>query len=62
LGELERRSAATQAARAQQELTLELPPEVEHPALAALQQLDPDTLSPRAALEAIYQLRKLCTR
>jgi DNA mismatch repair protein MutS len=60
LNELERRSAATQAARAQQELLLEMPTDVEHAAVTALKQLDPDTLSPRAALEAIYQLRKLC--
>jgi len=60
LAELERRSAATQAARAQQELMLELPVEAEHAAVTALQQLDPDTLSPRAALEALYQLKKLC--
>jgi DNA mismatch repair protein MutS len=60
LAELERRSAATQAARAQQELALELPAEMEHAAVAALKQLDPDALSPRAALEAIYQLKKLC--
>jgi DNA mismatch repair protein MutS len=60
LTELERRSAATQAARAQQELSLEMPEETEHGAVTALKQLDPDTLSPRAALEAIYQLKKLC--
>jgi DNA mismatch repair protein MutS len=35
-------------------------PEVpEHPALAALRDITPDDLSPKAALEAIYQLRKL---
>jgi DNA mismatch repair protein MutS len=60
LTDLERRSAATQAARAQQELSLELPSEAEHGAVTALRQLDPDTLSPRAALEALYQLKKLC--
>jgi len=60
LADLEKRSAAAQAARAQQELLLELPAETEHAAVTALRQLDPDTLSPRAALEAIYQLRKLC--
>jgi DNA mismatch repair protein MutS len=60
LADLEKRSAAALAARAQQELLLELPAEAEHVALTALKQLDPDTLSPKAALEAIYQLQKLC--
>jgi len=60
LADLEKRSAAAQAARAQQELLLELPAEAEHAALTALKQLDPDALSPKAALEAIYQLQKLC--
>jgi DNA mismatch repair protein MutS len=62
LAELERRSAATHAARAQQELLLELPEETEHAVVMALKQLDPDTLTPRAALEAIYQLKKLSVR
>lgn len=30
-----------------------------NPALEALQQLDPDTLSPRDALEALYRLKRL---
>jgi DNA mismatch repair protein MutS len=60
LADLEKRSAAAQAGRAQQELLLELPAEAEHAALTALKQLDPDALSPKAALEAIYQLQKLC--
>jgi DNA mismatch repair protein MutS len=60
LADLERRSAAAQAARAQQELSLEMPAEAEHAAVIALRQLDPDALSPRAALEALYQLKKLC--
>ena len=33
--------------------------ETEHPAVEALKQLDPDELSPKAALEFIYHLRKL---
>ena len=33
--------------------------EAEHPAVEALKQLDPDELSPKAALEFIYHLRKL---
>ncbi|MCU0942568.1 MAG: DNA mismatch repair protein MutS [Hydrogenophaga sp.] len=36
-------------------------PEV-HPAVAALAALDPDALSPRDALDQLYQLRKLITR
>ncbi len=34
-------------------------PEPQHPALEALRAADPDTLSPRDALELIYQLRRL---
>jgi DNA mismatch repair protein MutS len=30
-----------------------------HPAIAALKDVDPDSLTPRAALELLYQLRKL---
>jgi DNA mismatch repair protein MutS len=37
----------------------EPPPEPQHPALEALRMADPDTLSPRDALELIYQLRRL---
>ncbi|MDO9188631.1 MAG: DNA mismatch repair protein MutS, partial [Sulfurimicrobium sp.] len=33
--------------------------EAEHPAVEALKQLDPDELSPKAALELIYQLKKM---
>ena len=35
------------------------PVEEEHPALEALKQAEPDELSPKAALELIYQLKKL---
>ena len=60
LHELERRSAATHAARPQQELLLELPREPEeHPAVASLKGIDPDALTPRAALDALYELQKL---
>jgi len=31
----------------------------EHPLLAALRELEPDELSPKAALEKIYQLKKM---
>ena len=51
---------ATHAARPQQELLLELPPEAEpHAAVDALQRIDPDSLTPREALEALYELKKL---
>ncbi len=33
--------------------------EAEHPAVEALKQLDPDELSPKAALELIYRLKKM---
>ena len=60
LRELERRSAAAHEPRPQQELLLEMPPEVEeHAAVAALKELDPDSLTPRAALEALYKLKGL---
>jgi len=61
LHELERRSAAAHGPRPQQELLLEFPqdePE-DHPAVVALGSLDPDALSPKAALDALYQLKKL---
>ncbi|HKE96556.1 MAG TPA: DNA mismatch repair protein MutS [Povalibacter sp.] len=58
LHDLERRSAATHAATPQQELVLDLPREVEeHAAVTALKQLDPDSLTPREALEALYGLK-----
>jgi DNA mismatch repair protein MutS len=60
LQELERRSAQTHAPRPQQELALELPKEYEeHAAVAALKAIDPDTMTPREALEAVYKLRKM---
>ena len=60
LQELERRSAATHAARPQQELLLELPQEPEtHPAVEALAMIDADTLTPKAALDVLYELKKL---
>ncbi|MFL6547050.1 MAG: DNA mismatch repair protein MutS [Povalibacter sp.] len=60
LHELERRSAASQTATPQQELMLELPAEVEeHPAVGALKQVDPDAMTPREALDALYRLKSL---
>ena len=58
LHDLERRSAATHTTTPQQELVLDLPREVEeHAAVTALKQLDPDSLTPREALEALYGLK-----
>jgi DNA mismatch repair protein MutS len=60
LRELERRSAAAHEPRPQQELLLEVretPPE--HPAVAALQSLDVDALTPRQAQDALYELKRL---
>lgn len=61
LQELERRSRATHEPRPQQELALELPADPIHPALEALQALDPDALSPREALEELYKLKAKMT-
>ena len=36
-----------------------MPEPEEHPLLAALRELQPDELSPKEALERIYQLKKL---
>ncbi len=59
LHELERRSRDTHAPRPQQELALEFASEEPHPAVTALEQLDPDSLTPREALEKIYALKNL---
>src|SRR5690606_8931425 len=61
LNELERRSRATHVPRPQQELLLEVPhdPAPTHPAVEALEALDPDALTPREALEMIYKLKSL---
>jgi len=42
--------------------TSESAPTISDPALTALYELDPDTLSPREALEALYHLKKLSTQ
>ena len=39
--------------------TSETAPTISDPALTALHELDPDTLSPREALDALYRLKKL---
>ncbi len=62
LHELERRSAAAQEVKPQGELLLEFPDdeeEEEHQAVAALRSVDPDAMTPREALDALYRLKKL---
>jgi DNA mismatch repair protein MutS len=63
LHELERRSAAAaRQAQPQQELTLDFADdeeEEEHQAVAALRSVDPDAMTPREALDALYRLKKL---
>lgn len=62
LHELERRSAAAQEVRPQGELLLEFPDdeeEEEHQAVAALRSVDPDSMTPREAMDALYRLKKL---
>jgi DNA mismatch repair protein MutS len=62
LAELERRSANTHAPQLQQELLLTVPvTTAPHPLAEALNELDPDSLSPREALEALYRLKRLAT-
>ena len=60
LAELERRSAATHAPQLQQELMLTVPAvTAPHPLATALDEIDPDALTPREALAALYHLKKL---
>jgi DNA mismatch repair protein MutS len=60
LHELERRSAQAHGPRPQQELMLELPREhEEHAVVAALKGIDPDSMTPREAMDALYKLRKM---
>jgi DNA mismatch repair protein MutS len=59
LRELERRSAETHEPRPQQELLLEMPEDAPEPeALRALRELDPDAMTPKAALDALYALKR----
>ena len=60
LGDLERKSLAAHAAGPQQQLLLEVAPEpVPHEAVTALAALDPDSMTPREALDALYKLKAL---
>jgi DNA mismatch repair protein MutS len=56
LAELERRSAAAQTQSPQQSLLLEAPPPT-HPVIDKLKALDPDSMTPRQALETLYRLK-----
>jgi DNA mismatch repair protein MutS len=58
--QLESQSANTPAGEAVEQFSLFAAPVKEHhPALDALKEINPDELSPREALEALYRLRKL---
>jgi DNA mismatch repair protein MutS len=60
LGELERRSLAAHASGPQQQLLLEVPQEpAPHAAVTTLHALDPDSMTPREALDALYKLKAL---
>jgi DNA mismatch repair protein MutS len=59
LGELERGRDANAPRRAQQELPLFAQPDPPDPALERLRAVDPDTLTPREALDELYRLRAL---
>jgi len=62
LHDLERHSSELHAPRRQQELQLDLPRDVivaEHPAVDALANINPDELTPKQALDALYKLRAL---
>jgi DNA mismatch repair protein MutS len=59
LAELERRSRSMRAASPQQSLELVAPSEPQqNPVLEELARVDPDSLTPRTALELIYRLRQ----
>jgi DNA mismatch repair protein MutS len=60
LRELEIRSAQAHGPRPQQELALDFAPEpTTHPIVETLKKLDPDAMSPRDALAALYEMKKL---
>jgi DNA mismatch repair protein MutS len=59
LRELERRSAETHEPRPQQELLLEMPADEPEPEIVrALRELDPDAMTPKEALDALYKLKQ----
>jgi len=66
LRSLEAEQAAGSTSTPQAELALAVPDEepeaLSHPALDALVELDPDSLSPRAALDELYRLKSLADK
>jgi DNA mismatch repair protein MutS len=65
LQELERHSAQAHAPRMQHVLQLEVPQTVvvvEHAAVSELKSIDPDVITPREALDALYRLKDLTKR
>jgi DNA mismatch repair protein MutS len=59
LRELERRSAEAHEPRPQQELLLEVPQDAPEPeVMRALRELDPDAMTPKEALDALYALKQ----
>ena len=60
LQELERHSATTHAPALQQQLALAMPIETEeHAAVQCLRELNPDAMTPREAMEALYKLKAM---
>ncbi|MCF6254704.1 MAG: DNA mismatch repair protein MutS [Gammaproteobacteria bacterium] len=57
--QLESQSANTPAGEAVEQFSLFAPPAEDHPALDALKEINPDELTPREALDALYRLRDL---
>ncbi len=57
--QLESQSANTPAGETVEQFSLFAPPAEDHPALDALKDINPDELTPREALEALYRLRDL---
>jgi DNA mismatch repair protein MutS len=57
--QLENQSANSPKGETVEQFSLFAAPAAEHPAMEALQALEPDNLTPRQALEALYQLRQL---
>ncbi len=57
--QLESQSANTPAGEAVEQFSLFAPPAEDHPALDALKDINPDELTPREALDALYRLRDL---
>jgi len=58
LQDLERRSAQAHGPKPQRELALDFAPEpTTHPAVEALKSIEPDAMTPKQALDALYKLK-----